>query len=362
MSADDRLLSAWSELADFGKRVALATSALATVREADVKIAETPREEICRIGGRTLHRIARAGAARIGTPVLVTYAMVGHWTVLDLQEDRSFLRNLVEAGCDIYVTDWGHPTLADQFDDFHDLINGYLDGFVDVICERHGLAAISLLGICQGGLLSLCYAALHPDKVSNLITAVTPVDFHADQNEERLDSGFMNVWTRSLTSEDIDLLIKAMGNIPGEVGGTMFSLMTPLRTLAKYNLTLVQAGQSADALMNFLRMEKWLSDRPDHTGAAAQQWLKELYQENKLARGELSIGGRLVDLAGIDMPVLNIYSETDTVIHPLASKALRGRVASKDYSELPVSGGHIGIFVARSKKLSNSIADWLAKH
>ena len=114
--------------------------------------------------------------------------------------------------------------------------------------------------------------------------------------------------------------------------------------------------------MNFLRMEKWLSDRPDHTGAAAQQWLKELYQDNKLVRGELSIGGRLVDLKAVNMPVLNIYSETDTVIHPLASKALRAHVASKDYSEMPVSGGHIGIFVARSKKLSNGIADWLAKH
>ena len=48
----------------------------------------------------------------------------------------------------------------------------------------------------------------------------------------------MNAWTRGLTADDIDLLIQAMGNIPGEVAGTMFSLMTPLRSLAKYNLTL----------------------------------------------------------------------------------------------------------------------------
>jgi polyhydroxyalkanoate synthase len=360
MPSEDHLTSAWTELANFGKRVAVATSALAAIRESDVKIAQTPKEEICQIAGRRLYHILSDRPARILTPVLVTYAMVGHWNVLDLQDDRSFLRNLVQAGCDVYVTDWGHPTLADQFDDFGDLINGYMDDFVDVICERHGIASMHLLGICQGGLLSLCYAALHPDKVRGLVTAVTPVDFHADQQEERVDAGFMNVWTRGLGAEDIDLLVDAMGNIPGEVGGTMFSLMTPLRTLAKYNMTLVQAGQNADALMNFLRMEKWLSDRPDHTGAAAQQWLKELYQQNKLARGELVIDGRLVNLKAVTMPVLNIYSETDTVIHPLASKAMRGRVASEDYSELPVSGGHIGIFVARSKKLSASIVDWLA--
>ena len=91
MATDDRLLSAWTELADFGKRVAVATSTLATVREGDVKIAQTPREEICRLGGRTLHRIIRDGPARIRPPVLVTYAMVGHWNVLDLQDDRSVL-------------------------------------------------------------------------------------------------------------------------------------------------------------------------------------------------------------------------------------------------------------------------------
>jgi polyhydroxyalkanoate synthase subunit PhaC len=172
----------------------------------------------------------------------------------------------------------------------------------------------------------------------------------------------MNVWTRGLAPGDIDLLIHAMGNIPGEVGGTMFSLMTPFRTLTKYNLTLIQAGQDRDTLMSFLRMEKWLADRPDHPGAAAQQWLKELYQDNKLFRGELVIDGRLVDLGAVVMPVLNIYSETDTIIHPLASKAMRGRVGSKNYTELPVSGGHIGILVARSKKLGNSIATWLAQH
>jgi polyhydroxyalkanoate synthase subunit PhaC len=356
------LYAGFTELVDFGTRVANAAGRLAKVREEDVAIAQTPREEIHRIAGRTLYRIALDHPRRIKVPVLVSYAMVGHWHVLDLQDDRSFLRRLAEAGCEVYVMDWGHPTPADQFDDFGDIINIYMDTFVDAIRERHDIADITLLGICQGGLLSLCYSALHPEKVRNLITLVTPVDFHADQQDERKDAGFMNVWTRGLAPEDIDLLVQVMGNIPGEVGGTMFSLMTPFRSLAKYNMTLVQAAQDPDALMNFLRMEKWLADRPDHTGASAQQWLKELYQQNKLARGELMIDGRLVDLRAVSMPVLNVYSETDTIIHPLASKAMRGRVGSGDYTELPVSGGHIGVLVARSTKLRDGIVDWLRRH
>jgi len=146
------------------------------------------------------------------------------------------------------------------------------------------------------------------------------------------------------------------------VGGAMFSLMTPFRTLAKYNLTLMEVGQDRAKLMNFLRMEKWLADRPAHTGEAARQWLKELYQENRLARGELVIGGQKVDLKSVTMPVLNIYTETDHIIPAPASVALRRWVGTGDYTEAAVAGGHIGIFVSRAQqKLRALIVDWLEK-
>jgi polyhydroxyalkanoate synthase len=348
------------ELAAYGTRAAKAASLLSEIRDQDVDLATLQREEIHRICGRTLYHIVADRPARVRTPVMVVYAMVGRWTVLDLQDDRSFLRNLSEGGCDLYVLDWGNPTPADRFDDFGDLIDLYMDGFVDVICDRHGIDKINLLGICQGGVLSLCYAALHPDRVRNLITCVTPVDFHADLQEQHTGRGFMNVWTRNLSPADIDLLIDTMGNVPGEVGGAMFSLMTPFRSLAKYNLTLLEVGQDRAKLMNFLRMEKWLADRPAHTAESARQWLKDLYQQNKLANGDLVVGGRTVDLADVTMPVLNIYSETDHIIPAAASRAMRERVGTKDYTGSAVSGGHIGIFCSRSQqKLRDQIVSWL---
>ena len=362
MDKSATLMPGIAELAEYGTQGAKAAALLAGLRDQDVDLAPTPREEVYRIGSKVLYRITLDHPKRVATPVLVAYAMVGRWTILDLQEDRSFLRNLAEAGLDVYVVDWGHPTRADRFDDLGDMVNLYLDSFVDAICDREDIPAVNLLGICQGGVLCLCYAALHPEKVRNLVTCVTPVDFHADRRDEKLDRGFMNVWTRNLDPGDIDLLVDALGNVPGEVGGAMFSLMTPFRSLAKYNLTLMEVGQDRAKLMNFLRMEKWLADRPDHTAEAARQWLKDLYQENRLARGELVLGGRKVDLKKVTMPVLNIYSQTDHIIPAPASVALRDRVSTEDYTEAPVMGGHIGIFVGRSQgKLREQIAGWLEK-
>ena len=69
--------------------------------------------------------------------------------------------------------------------------------------------------------------------------------------------------------------------------GSVFSMMTPMRTLTKYNLDLLEVMDDKKKLLNFLRMEKWIADRPHHPGEAAKQWLKDLYQDNKLVKGEL---------------------------------------------------------------------------
>ena len=107
--------------------------------------------------------------------------------------------------------------------------------------------------------------------------------------------------------------------------------------------------------MKFLRMEKWLADRPHHPGEAAKQWLKDLYQENRL------VDGRQVDLKSITAPVLNVFALDDCIIPPDCSRALGAKIGSKDYTEIPLPGGHVGLFVSSKSqgKLSQSIADWL---
>ena len=62
------------------------------------------------------------------------------------------------------------------------------------------------------------------------------------------------------------------------------------------------------------------------------------------------------------MPVLNIFTVTDHIIPAPASKVLRDKVGSQDYTEASVPGGHIGVFVSRSQaKLGDQIVGWLEK-
>src|SRR6516225_5244481 len=334
-----------SEAAALGEKIARGANLFSKLRDDDVAIATTPKDEVWRQDKVSLHHYRPLADKKIATPVLIVYGLIGRYTMADLQEDRSLVRNLLKLGIDLYVVDWGNPTRVDRWLTLDDYIDGYLDECVREICRRHKVGKISLLGICEGGVFTTCYAALYPEAVKNMVLTITPIDFHGDTAENRLGHGFINLWTRSLAPEDIDRLIEAHGTLPGEFMGSVFSLMTPMRTLMKYNLDMLEVMDDEKKFLNFLRIEKWIADRPHHPGEAAKQWLKELYQDNRLIDGTFELSGRRVDLKSITAPVLNVFAKDDHIIPPATSQALGTKVGTRDYTELALPGGHVGVFV-----------------
>ena len=327
---------------------------LETLRQVeDVHYGATGREEVWRDGKVVLYRFIgdRVPTARV--PLLISYALVNRPYMVDLQADRSIVKGLLERGQDVYIIDWGYPDRSDRFLDLEDYIERFLGGAVDALRERSGQDAINLLGICQGGAFSLCYASLHPDKVRNLITMVTPVDFHTGDN-------MLANWTRGL---DIDQFVDTLGNVPADVMNWCYLTLKPWRLFVQKYVGLIDILDDKRAVEDFLRMEKWIFDSPDQAGEAFRQFIKQFYQGNGFVNGGIDIGGRAVDLGYVDMPVLNIYAEQDHLVPPAASKALADLVGSSDYSELSFKGGHIGIYVSgrAQREVPGAIHDWLAQ-
>ncbi|QND34489.1 class III poly(R)-hydroxyalkanoic acid synthase subunit PhaC (plasmid) [Sinorhizobium meliloti] len=351
-------------LKDFAENVGKfhkAANVLAGIRNEDIDVGATPKTLVLRRDKVELFQYEPTAERTVETSVLMIYGLIGRYTIADLQSDRSLVRGLLSRGIDLWLIDWGRPGRGERWLTMDDYVDDYIHEAVQRICRDTGHDKVTLLGICEGGVFTTCYAALHPEKVKNLVLTVTPIDFHADIDDPAADHGLLNIWTRSLAPEDIDRMVDTLGVIPGEFMGSIFSLMTPMRSLTKYNVDLIDTVADKDKLMKFLRMEKWLADRPDHPGAAGRQWLKELYQENRLVEGRFAISGRIVDLRAIDVPVLNIFALDDHIIPPPCSKALGGKIGSTDYTEVPLPGGHIGLFVSSKSqgKLTKIIAEWL---
>ena len=301
----------------------------------------------------TLYRYRAIAPSANLPPVLIVYALVNRPYMMDLQPDRSLIRRLLELGLDVYLIDWGYPDGADRFVDLNDYINGYLHRSLSVVLREHNLPATTLLGVCQGGTFSLCYAALHPERVRNLITMVTPVDFQTPDN-------LLSRWVQSI---DIEALVAAHGVVPGDVLNAAYVSLMPFRLLQQKYVNLLDGGDDQAQMDNFMRMEKWIFDSPDQAGAAFREFSNWFYKENRLLKGTLELGGRKVDLRQVTHPVLNIYGKQDHLVPPAASTAMQNLVGSSDYMALGLDVGHIGMYVSgrSQRELPQAIAYWLQR-
>jgi polyhydroxyalkanoate synthase len=336
------------------EQVNTATEAIRNISEIqEIDIATAPRKVVWEDGKVKLYHFQRETAPVAKTPVLVSYALVNRWEMMDLQPNRSFIRKLLSEGVDVYLIDWGYATRLDRYKTMEDYILGNINDCVDYIRHAHQLDQINLLGVCQGGTFSLMYSSLFPEKIKNLITLVTPVDFDVDE-------GLLFQWAKDL---DVDTIVDGFnGVVPGDFLNTGFDLLKPMGKTRKY-LNLPTTTKDKGRLMNFLRMEKWVADSPDQAGETYRCFIKEMYQQNKLIKGEFELDGKRVNLKNITMPVLTIYAKSDHIVPPSSTKPINDAVGSKDKELLEFPGGHIGVFVgSRSQKmLTPAIAAWLKK-
>ncbi len=316
-------------------------------------LATTPYDVVWEEDRVKLKHYRTEGEKSLKTPLLVVYALINRETMLDLQPDRSVVRTFMNSGVDLYMIDWGYPTRKDRYLTIDDHVNGYIDGAVDFIRERTGAEKVNLMGICMGGTFCVIYSALHPEKIRNLVTTVTPSSFDTDK-------GLLHLWMRAI---DVDRLIDTFGNLPGDVMNMGFLLLNPARLMIDKYIGFFENMDNKAFVENFVRMEKWIFDSPDVPGETFRQFIKDLYHGNLLIQSKLMVGGRRVDLKRITMPILNFYGQYDHLVPPEACDKLTGAVGSKDTEDICLETGHIGIYVSSKtqREFAPKIVKWLGE-
>lgn len=341
----------FKEMANMSQKMLKSYETLQQIKEID--IASTPKTAVYKEDKLTLYRYNRDTEATFKTPVLIVYALVNTYKMLDIQPDRSYIKNLLNSGLDVYLIDWGNPSKSDRYLEIDDYVNSYINNCVDFIRKQNRIDKVNILSICQGGTLSVIYASLYPNKVRNLVTQVTPIDFSTND-------GLLFRWSKNM---DFDKLVEGFnGLIPGDFLNQGFDMLKPMMKVQKQQ-TLVNNLDDKEKLLTFLRMERWISESPDQAGECFRQFMKELYQENKLIKGELEIRGKKVNLKNLTCPLLNIYATEDHLVPPAATIPLNDYVGTKDKELYSFKGGHIGVFVGSKsqKELTPAITEWLRK-
>ncbi|TMT87062.1 class III poly(R)-hydroxyalkanoic acid synthase subunit PhaC [Haloterrigena sp. H1] len=341
---------AWEATAGLAEKSQVAPERTETLENAEV--GQTPSEVVYEENKLRLLHYESKTEEQHDVPILVVYALINKPYILDLQPDRSVVQTLLEEGFDVYLIDWGEPSKLDRQLSLDDYVNRYIDNCTDVVRERSGQDAINILGYCMGGTMSAMYASLYPEKVKNLGLMAAGLCFAGD-------GGVLELWGAE-NYYDPERVTETFDNVPAEFLDIGFALMDPVANNVTKYVRFYDNVEDEDFVENFARMERWLDEGIDVAGNAYEEFISDIYQENKLYNNELELGGEHVDLTNIDMPVLQIVAEYDHLIPPGASKPFNEKIPSEDTEILEFATGHIGMSVSsRShEELWPQVCDW----
>jgi polyhydroxyalkanoate synthase len=346
----DMQRQAWEGAAELADKTRVAPERTETFE--NIGVGQTPSEVVYEENKLELLHYEPMTEEQHDIPILIVYALINKPYILDLQPDRSVVQTLLEAGFDVYMIDWGEPSKLDRSLTLDDYVNRYIDNCVDEVRERAGLDAINILGYCMGGTKSAMYASLYPEKVENLALMASGLCFAGD-------GGVLELWGGE-EYYDPEEVTETFDNVPAEFLDIGFALMDPVANNVTKYVRLYDNVEDEDFVENFARMERWLDEGIDVAGNAYEEFISDIYQDNKLYENELYLGGEHVDVTNIDMPVVQIVAEYDHLIPPEASKPFNDVISSDDTEVLEFATGHIGMSVSSRShdELWPQVCDW----
>lgn len=285
------------------------------------------------------------------TPLIISYAIINRYHILDIHPKKSWVRNLLEQGFDIYMIDWGTPTQADKYLDFDDYVNGYLDNSVEFVKQEAGVDKVSIQGYCTGGTIASVYAALHPEKVKNFIATAPVIDGWKDTT----------VISNLAKHIDVDKFVENIGNMPPEFMYYCFSILKPFEQGIEKYIKFFKNIENPNYVDNFMRVEKWLADTPPIPGELFRQWIRDIYQQNLLVQDKMYVGGKHVSLKNIKMPLFTQVAVGDHLVSPECSMPLHYAVGSIDKSLKIYPTGHVGMIASSlsQSKVLPELGQWL---
>jgi polyhydroxyalkanoate synthase len=306
-------------------------------------VGQTPKDVVWQRGRTQLWHYRNDpgtyGGVRHSPPLLVVFSMISRSYILDLTPGNSFVEQLLAAGFDVYLLDWGEPDERDAHNQLEDYVDDYVPAAVARVLERSGTDQLTMVGYCFGGDLALLYAAHHPDApVRSLTVLATPVDFrHLGPLADVFAAGGL----------EVDDVVDRSGNVPPQVVLQGFKALTPTAEVTRY-VTLWERLWNDEYVAAYQAMTGWSDDHVPFPGAAARQAVQMLLRDNGMLTDRLSLGGDAVHLRDVTLPFLTVRATRDHIVPTAATAPLIDLVGSADKHELALDAGHMGLVVGRT--------------
>ena len=317
----------------------------------EISLGMTPFDVVYSEGKMRLLHFISDKPRQARTPLLIAYALINRYHILDLHRPKSWVLILLDQGFDIYLIDWGAPTAMDKYLGFDDYVNIYMDNCIDFILNESSVENVSLQGYCTGGTLATVYSALHSEKVRNLVLTAPVIDGSKDST----------VVANLAKHIDVDKMVEVIGNMPPEFMYYVFSILKPFEQGLEKYVQFFKNIHNKEYVENFIRVEKWLSDTPAVPGELFREWVKNVYQDNLLIRNQMNVAGRTVNLREISMPVFTQVAVGDHLVSPECSMPIHYAVSTEDKTLRIYATGHVGMIASSfsQKRILPELGQWI---
>ena len=288
-----------------------------------------------------------------GVPALLCAPFALHSAVTaDLAPSHSLVAALQQAGLSrIFITDWRSATAEMRYLGIDDYLAD-----LNVLIDDIG-PPVDLIGLCQGGWMSLIYAARFPDKIRKLVLVASPIDTATAPSAL---SGLSDATPLAMFRE---LVRFGDGLVPGQ---KVLKLWAP-QTVEPGDIgKLLQVDEAIDASA-LAQLEAafrdWFAWTLDLPGAFFLETVEKLYKRNELAAGSFTALGRKIDLSALNKPLFLFAARDDELVAPAQLFAAATLVGTEPCNrrEMTVPGRHLGLFMGR-RNLENEwpkIVSWL---
>jgi poly(3-hydroxyalkanoate) synthetase len=240
-----------------------------------------------------------------GVPTLLCTPLALHGAAIaDLAAGHSLVAALRGAGLErLFMADWRSASADMRFVG----IDEYLAD-LNVLVDCVG-GPVDLIGLCQGGWLSLLYAGRFPAKVRKLVMAGAPIDIAARQS--RL-SAIAEATPLIMFQSLVNL---GNGRVIGRNIANFWGNDTDANAIRESLQTLQPIGSP-----EFTRLEaifkNWNSWTIDVPGTYYLEVIDKLYKRNELASGSFIALGQKIDLSRLRLPMYLLAGSADEVVAP----------------------------------------------
>ena len=290
-------------------------------------------------------------AARGPAPVLVVAPFAVHDAgIADRADGHSLVASLAGYGLGpIFLVEW-RSARRDMAGASVDSCLADLNAAIDLIGDKP-----DLVGLCQGGWMSLVHAAAFPGKARRLVIAGAPVDTSF--------SSAIAEGARYMPEIFVDQTIAAEGGV-----------LRGAATLAAFRASggaerdvseILQIASPADNPAACAALAAWDARTLDLPGVYYRQVAAWLFRENRLAQGTFPAFGRPVPLSRIDAPIYILAGLADRIAPPAQVRAALDLVGTPpaDRACAEADCGHLALFMgARTLDAEwRKIAEWLRR-